>query len=157
MALLARTALAAALAGLAAVAGCYDPTLTDCKVTCAANTDCAGDQTCGSGGLCVGPGVSTCAGEQPDAGPAATTVMLHVMVDGKGSVQVDSNPLMVCGAFGNGGDCMFGVKTQTAHHLVASPQANRAFAMWTGACAGSDTTCTVTPTMAVTVGAKFVN
>ncbi len=157
MALLARSVVVAALVGFTMTAGCYDPTLAECKVTCAADGDCAGDQTCGSGGLCVGAGVSTCAAEQPDAGPAPTTVMLHVMVEGKGSVQVDASPLMICGAFGNGGDCMFGVKTQMAHHLVASPQGNRMFSMWNGACAGSDPTCTLTPTMAVAVGAKFTN
>ena len=153
MALLARFALAATVAGLASAAtACYDPTLSDCKVTCTADTSCAGDQVCGSGGFCVGTGAPTCTGEQPDAGPAPTMVVLHVTVMGKGSVEVDANPLMLCGT---AGDCTFAVKAHTAHMLVASPQVNRTFAMWSGACAGSASTCTLTPSMAVTVGAKF--
>lgn len=42
-------------------AGCYRPTLRDCTVQCAAETDCAGDQHC-AGGWCVGAGIDTCDG-----------------------------------------------------------------------------------------------
>jgi hypothetical protein len=40
---------------LMALAGCYSPSLRDCKVSCAAPGDCAGDQVCGEDGLCAAP------------------------------------------------------------------------------------------------------
>ena len=152
MALLARLAV---VVGTLALAACYDPDLRDCTVTCKLASDCAGDQTCGPAGLCVGPGATSCsASEQPDAAVAAT-VVLHVTVDGKGSVVVDAKPAMTCVAAGNHGDCTYAIAAQTAHHLVAAPQAGRSFMTWAGACTGSATTCAITPSDATTVGATF--
>jgi hypothetical protein len=64
-----------ALAHLVA-AGCYRPTLRDCTVQCAAETDCAGDQHCAAG-WCVGAGIETCDSiggvVTPDGSVAVTT------------------------------------------------------------------------------------
>jgi len=151
--MIARAAVLAAL-----LAGCYDPDLRDCAVTCRAQTDCAGDQTCGSDGYCIGPGATACSpDDEPDARPAPTMVTLHVTIDGKGSVMLDSMPLLTCGLAGASEDCTWQIETETVHHLVATPEPTRTFAMWTGDCVGSTTTCTMTPTAAATVGAKFNN
>jgi hypothetical protein len=44
----------ARIAALLALAGCYDPELRDCTVTCATPADCAGGQLCSQDGFCVG-------------------------------------------------------------------------------------------------------
>jgi hypothetical protein len=41
--------------GVALGAGCYQPTLRDCTVTCSGADDCAGDQVCGLDGYCSLP------------------------------------------------------------------------------------------------------
>ena len=43
---------------MALVAGCYDPTLLDCRVRCANPTDCAGEQVCDDQGWCVAPAMA---------------------------------------------------------------------------------------------------
>ncbi|HEY5938375.1 MAG TPA: hypothetical protein VIU61_27170 [Kofleriaceae bacterium] len=62
------------------VAGCYEPTLSDCTVECGASADCANGQVCGTDGFCAAPGVAgSCAtfagpdGGQRDAGPDAAS------------------------------------------------------------------------------------
>jgi hypothetical protein len=146
---------AAALAILCA-AGCYDPALRDCTITCGGSGDCADGQTC-AGGYCVASGqlAGTCkAADKPDAAVAKAT--LHVMVMGGGKVDVDA-------ALSCDDDCMFDLDANVPHELVATPQAERKFQMWTGACLGATTTCTVTlpeitmtpPPPVVQVAAKF--
>ena len=137
--------------------GCYEPALRDCTVTCHAPTDCADGQACGPDGLCVGPSAQACSAEGPDAAIPATTIKLHVTIDGKGAVVVDDNPALTCAASGPHGDCTFDVTSRSVHRLVATPDGNRGFTMWMGACAGTSTTCTLTPSGATTVGAKFGN
>lgn len=55
---------------LVLVAGCYEPVLTDCTVTCRSDADCGGDQRC-AGGQCAREGFA-CSGDPPgiDASPA---------------------------------------------------------------------------------------
>jgi hypothetical protein len=57
------------LAGLAALAGCYSPSLRDCTVACVSPSDCAGDQVCGKDGLCAAPAVADQCGSLPDMVP----------------------------------------------------------------------------------------
>jgi hypothetical protein len=52
---------------------------------------------------------------------------------------------------------MYEISANAAHHLVAAPQPTRMFMMWMGACTGSATTCAITPTADLTVGAMFQN
>jgi hypothetical protein len=164
MAVLIRSlALVGALA--AACAGCYDPLLRDCTVTCKLPTDCAPEQTCGHDGFCVGSAADLCtiSGDHPDAAPVdkvdaapPKTIDLHVTVTGMGSVVVDDEPAMTCSATPISATCTYEVTADTAHHLVARPQPPRAFMAWTGACSGSATTCAVTPTADTDVGAMFM-
>lgn len=53
---------------LGAAAGCYEPNLADCALTCESNSDCFGGQVCSAQRLCAGTAVSC--GQQPggDAG-----------------------------------------------------------------------------------------
>jgi hypothetical protein len=150
----------------AALVGCYDPDLRDCTVTCKLASDCAGDQTCTSG-LCVDETTKSCAApDRPDAGakvdammspPPPAMVMLHVTVNGKGTVTLDGNHLTMCVAIGDSADCMWNVTTAAAHVLDEAPQVGRSFATWSGACSGSATTCTLQLTADATVGAMFNN
>ena len=63
MAVVTRAALAAAVA---LAAGCYDPALRDCTVTCAGAGDCASGQVCGADHFCAAPSVAGTCGK-PDA------------------------------------------------------------------------------------------
>ena len=56
------------LAAIIALAGCYEPSLRDCAVPCAAIHDCVDGQTC-SAGMCAGPGV-TCVAQSADSDAA---------------------------------------------------------------------------------------
>jgi hypothetical protein len=83
------------------VAGCYDPALKDCTVSCAADTDCAHGQICASGGWCAAEG-ATCSAlmvpvdasvTRPVDAPAATpdamgNATLRVTVTNKGQVTI---------------------------------------------------------------------
>jgi hypothetical protein len=109
--------------------------------------------------LCVGDVATVCgsASESPDAAVTPAEISLHLTVDGKGAVVVDSQPSMACSADGNHGDCTYTITSQAAHKLTAVPQIGRTFMMWMGACTGSSTTCTFTPTADTMVGAMFQN
>ena len=109
----------APLAVAFAVAGCYDPIVRDCTVTCAGSGDCEHGQAC-SGGYCVAVGepAATCShGEKPDAS-GASPVALHVVVMGSGRVEVDA-------ALSCTDDCMFQVAAGVTHELVASRTGTR--------------------------------
>jgi hypothetical protein len=162
-----RLALAAVLAALA---GCYSPLLRDCTVSCAAPTDCAGDQVCGEDGLCAAPEVAGhCAAIPPDAGttlddafPDAAppdgpaTVKLRVQVSGKGSVVIDG--LGICSSLDpQRGDCMYDVPAAVAQRARAvSLQPTEVFASWTSpTCSGQGPICVFTAAAATTIAAKF--
>ena len=70
--LIERGAIAAALAGIAGLAGCYSPELPECVHACATPNDCSPSQTCGSDRLCASPEVAGHCDQldQPD-GPTA--------------------------------------------------------------------------------------
>ncbi len=56
------------VASLAALGACYSPDFRDCSVTCAATTDCASGQVCGTDRLCAGPELAgRCASQVADA------------------------------------------------------------------------------------------
>ena len=168
MALLRSAALALLLAG------CYDPSLRDCTVTCHAAGECASGQVCGADGYCASPSVAgTCKpadaheseidaplaiidAPPPDAGPPdATPAQLHITIAGKGKV-VDSTSVITCNA--PPGDCLFTVDSGATITLTAvASGAGHPFADWTTAnCMGMGPTCTVTiDASVVTVSAKF--
>ncbi len=64
----------AALAAIAAFAGCYQPTFEPCAVTCAgAGSACPAATSCGTDGFCHAPGEALCTdidARPPDATPA---------------------------------------------------------------------------------------
>lgn len=165
-----RVALAAAL--VAALPGCYEPSLRDCSLACSASSDCAGDQVCGEDGLCAAPDVAGhCAAmgsdgidagvPKPDAmmpppPPPPTNVELRVQIMGKGSIIVDNRG--VCSSQGSTkGDCTFLVPVGAAQTVRAlSIQIGESFQSWTSpTCKDATAICTFTPSAAVTVVARF--
>ncbi|HEU4730944.1 MAG TPA: hypothetical protein VFT22_23775 [Kofleriaceae bacterium] len=160
---------AAGVAAGMALAGCYEPSLRDCTVSCASKRDCATGQVCGNDGLCASPEVAGhCASQGPegdvphDAGArdaaidGPTLVNLHVMIAGKGNVLVDG--IGVCSsADPQRGDCTFQIAphvAQTVHAVMI--ELDQVFIGWTSAtCKGQYATCTFTPPGATTVSAKF--
>jgi hypothetical protein len=83
----------------------------------------------------------------PNAGQATYTFSLTI----GGSGSVVSQPAGVnCSA-----SCNADFAANTVLTLTSTPAANQSFTGWTGACAGSSTTCIVTMAQARTVGASF--
>ncbi len=91
---------------IAALTGCYSPSVKDCVLPCGSAADCADGQSCSAEGTCAAPAV-TCNGGAPIDAPGmiaphdATldapngTVPVTVEINGIGSVQ-----LMGSGAVG---------------------------------------------------------
>jgi hypothetical protein len=133
---------------LAVVAGCYEPDLASCKVTCGSTDNCAHGQTCADG-FCVSAG-DTCNPEGPLDGPTATR-MLHVMIMGNGSVTV-----------ANAGtckdDCMYALADgATISATWIETSGGHPFKMWTTPnCMAQGQTCAFTLSMPnATLGAMF--
>jgi hypothetical protein len=166
----------AVVAALAGLAGCYEPSLRDCTVSCSSLRDCAGDQLCGSDGLCASPDLAgRCATQTPDAPvrDASTTpddaapgdaempdvpalIALRVQVTGKGSVVVDGHG--ICSSQGaQHGDCTYDIAPNVAQTVHALPvQLDQVFASWTSVtCSGQVATCTFTPSNPTVITAKF--
>ena len=167
MALLRAAAIALVLAG------CYDPAVRDCTVTCHGAGECASGQVCGTDGYCKSPSAGTCnAADAPaseidapvatiDAPPADASppdgmpAQLHITITGKGKV-VDSTSTIMCNA--PPGDCLIAVDSGASITLTAvASGAGHPFADWTTAnCMGMGPTCAVTiDASVVTVSAKF--
>jgi len=161
-------AIAAGIAVAALLAGCYQPTLRDCTVTCAAADDCAGDQICGPDGYCALPEVAGSCGDGgeldaaadadptapdadpsrpdaaiPDAGTAPDAsgplVLLKVRIIGTGRVVSDALDIS-CDV-----SCNYNLPMGTVVTLspVVTDQASQ-FSSWTQACAGQTPDCTLT-------------
>ena len=171
MALLARVLAAATL-----LAGCYSPDLRDCTVTCASSADCAGAQLCNAAHLCAAKDVScsTMTTTPRDASPdedapvqrdaaimidagrppidAPAPVALHVHVDGAGGT-------LSFGTFSCTDDCTYQVPYAEAITITATANGNHTFVGWSqGPCLGSlARTCDVTPTMPLTIAARFIH
>ena len=167
----------AAGAAIAAIAGCYSPSLRDCTVSCGSASDCASGQVCGSDGMCAAPAMAgRCAmlvdagGAPPhgDAGPprdagadappdAAGTIRLTVQVTGHGSVVVAG--VGTCSSMDpQKGNCAYDVTIGVALTAQAMPiDPGDVFSMWTSmTCAGQGARCVFTPVAATTVTARFV-
>jgi len=69
------------LAG-ALLAGCYQPSLRDCTVSCHAAGDCASGQICGSDGWCAAPDVAGTCGLIADGATVDGSVVDGSVVDG---------------------------------------------------------------------------
>lgn len=85
----------------------------------------------------------------PTPPPAPTTYTLSVAKSGSGTVT--SSPAGInCGA-----DCSEAYASATSVTLTAAPASGYTFTAWSGACAGSNLTCTVSMTAARSVNATF--
>ncbi|HTJ44541.1 MAG TPA: hypothetical protein VL463_20695 [Kofleriaceae bacterium] len=174
MALL-RFAIASAL-----LAGCYDPRLKDCTVTCHGAGDCASGQVCGNDGFCAAPGVAGTCATRPDAKDAidaseidAPIGVIDARFDARVDARTDASPPDAAGAqlhititnkgkvvdSGNiyncqnpPGDCLFGAEPGQVVTLTAVQTINmHPFDKWTDSnCAGQGATCTFTITAPVT-------
>ena len=157
----------AAIAAAALLAGCYDPTLRDCTVSCAAAGDCAAGQVCGADGMCAAPGVAGhCAiaadsgtdapGDAAAAPDAPPRLRLTVMVMGKGSVVLDIGA--TCSSEDpQHGNCSYDIVPGIAITAQATAiQLDQLFARWTSqTCSGEPASCTFTPDVATTISARF--
>ncbi|MCE9572392.1 MAG: hypothetical protein K8W52_04485 [Deltaproteobacteria bacterium] len=160
MAVLIRRALVAgAVAALATLGACYDPTVRDCVVSCTGAGQCAGDQVCGADGWCAAPAVAgSCATADAaipmidaaqdapvDASPMvdAASATLRLVISGKGKI-VSDQPGVQC--TNNPGDCSFSIAAGTAVVLTAvNTNPNYTFVDWaTPNCQGQGTSCTLT-------------
>jgi uncharacterized repeat protein (TIGR01451 family) len=78
---------------------------------------------------------------------------LNVSKTGTGTGSVASSPAgIACGTV-----CSFGYREGAAVTLTAAPRSGSVFAGWSGACAGSSRSCTVTMTAAKSVTAAFTS
>jgi hypothetical protein len=136
-------------ASIAAIAGCYDPQLASCEVTCGSNSPCPASLTCGSDGYChTSDDMQTC-------GPMMTT--LSVTTQGSGGGKITSSPAGVNCVSGNASDCSnipFAVGTMIM--LTAHPFGD-SFDGWNGDACNSDpqTMCMFTIEMPMTVNGVF--
>jgi hypothetical protein len=158
----------AALAAVALLAACYQPSLRDCTVSCASPGDCAHGQVCGADGMCAAPGIAGHCMTAPDAGqpprdaavdarPDTTpTVRLTVLVMGKGSVVLDGTT--TCSSLDpQHGNCSYDVEPGIAITAQATAiQSDQIFVRWTSeTCSDASARCTFTPDGATTISARF--
>jgi hypothetical protein len=132
---------------------CYDPLARDCTVSCSTNDTCGTGQVCGGDGFCAGPAVRCQRADAPIVSPLLVT--LQIVISGRGNVTVDG--IGVCDSNSTShGSCTFAVPAHVARQLRAIENHGREFVMWTAACSGAATTCSITPVLTETrVGAKF--
>ena len=106
---------------------------------------------CGGDGLCTAP-LDGELGDYIGAQMAAANVEpngITVTRSGSGSVS-SSDRVIACGSA-----CAATYDAGSVVTLTASPSSGQAFVGWAGACSGTDTTCSVTVTGDLTVGAAF--
>jgi hypothetical protein len=151
-------------AALAALGGCYAPTVSDCTVSCTEEGDCASGQLCGSDGLCAASAVAgQCAAATLDAGPggdarrdASTAIVLDVQITGKGNVIVAGRG--TCSwRDPQHGQCTYNLSPGIAQRVDAvDVQDHQVFASWTSvACRGQGARCSFTPTADTALTVRF--
>lgn len=129
MPVLARAAVAAALAALGA---CYDPTLPDCAVPCTSGDECGPGQVCGERGLCAAPEVADSC--------ARAAVTLRVQIERRGRVEVVELSES-CDADDGGATCTFDLVRPRSVELRAI-ETDEDFERWSGGgCSGNALTC----------------
>jgi len=120
---------------LTLAAGCYDPQVDDCTITCAAIDECADGQLCGADGFCAAPDVAgTC-------NPGVPTAVLTIRIEKKGRITVD-NPVFACESTeGAGTTCMTAIP-KTGWLDLHAIETDKEFERWTSTrCLGQPTTC----------------
>lgn len=138
---------------LAVLAGCYEPDVRDCTVTCSGPDECAAGQVCGSDGMCAAPeAAGHCA---PGSGSAPPRVSLRITVDGHGEVLVEGRATCVSDGDTHDG-CTYPLATGTIVALHAHAlDDDKPFDRWTGGCTGQSASCTLVMAAETTVGARF--
>ena len=177
MAVLARVALLL-------LPACYAPEIRDCTVICAAASDCADGQVCGTDQFCASPRVAgNCT--SPDAGDprsdagtrdaalrdaavprdaavdapppvdALVRAELHLITSGVG--RITASGVGACDELGpTEGDCRFSVTIPRSIDLTATPHVGWRFEKWDeGPCPPAAATCTFDMTTATQAKAKF--
>jgi len=132
------------------LAGCYEPTLRDCTVTCAAADPCASGQVCGGDGYCVGEVGARCtAPVDAHLDAAGPTFALHVTVMGHGGVTVVGGGTCTT-------DCTYALPRDRDVSATEMGAGNHQFQMWTTPnCAGQVPSCMFTLTGPQSLGARF--
>lgn len=155
-------------------AGCYEPVLRDCTVTCASAGECATGQVCGPDGYCARPAVAgTCiapghpdadvdgtidariavpdarpAPPRPDAPPAAE---LAIAITGRGDVDVAPLGASCVADDWMGAACAYPITAGAPIVLTAkTTHKDDRFGGWSGACSGQSATCSLTATSGTT-------
>jgi len=138
---------------LALLAGCYEPEVRDCTVTCSGPDECADGQVCGSDGMCAAPeAAGTCA---PGGGSAPQSVSLRITIEGHGEVLVDGRATCMSDEDSHDG-CTYPLAMGTIVELHAHVvDEEKQFDRWTGGCTGQSATCTLVMASETTVGARF--
>jgi hypothetical protein len=143
---LTRSTLGTLLAGVA-IAGCYNPELAPCEVTCGSDSPCPAELVCKGDGYChTFDDTGTC---------LSGTVMLMVSTEGNaGRISSTPSGIDCTGSAGSGCTSMFTVGTAIA--LDAHPFGDQ-FVGWSGDACGSDTDsmCMFTIEMPTEISAKF--
>jgi hypothetical protein len=158
------------LLALAVVAACYSPEAPDCTLACTADSDCVSGQACTTDHMCAATSITTCGAHATvdgnnatgsDAGMgsgsgSATYVTLTLHVDGNGSASTSDG--QTCDSLVMPKDCPFQVVKGVQLTLTPTAHPTKMFDKWMGGmCDGQPNTCQITPTVAVTVQAKFKN
>jgi len=147
--------VSSAPAGISCGSDCSETYPNGTSVTLTASP-AVGSVFAGWSGACTGT-ASTCTVSMTAARAVTATfatappVSLTVARSGTGSGAVGSNPAgITCGS-----DCSEAYPVGTSVTLTATPALGSVFAGWTGACAGTANSCTVSMSAARSVGAVF--
>jgi hypothetical protein len=156
----------------ASAAGCYEPELRDCTLTCSEASDCAGGQVCGSDHFCAAPAIAgRCSSLPGDAGSngrdggvdppkmdarvdappdAPTHVTLTISIEGQGIGTCDE-------AAPQNGQCAFDVPINALVTVQAQSYSDWHFEKWTTvACITVPiASCTFYASVSTPVGVKF--
>ena len=145
-------ALMSALIGAALLAGCYDPELVDCTVSCVGPDDCPAGQVCGDDRFCAAPSVAGTCEDLPPPDPATLTIR----VERRGRVEI-VDPAFACTAGGDGGAICTTVVPRTGTLELHAVMIDHPFEQWTtAACGGQPATCELEMGPAeITVGVRF--
>jgi hypothetical protein len=155
---------------IAAMTGCYSPSVKDCVLPCGSAADCADGQSCSAEGTCAAPAVTCNGGAAIDApGMIAphdatldapnSTVPITVEISGMGSVQLMGSGaigMQMCENDGSGTSCMLALEPAKTAMGMAMAKGPDQFMMWTSlVCAGQMMSCTFTPLGPTTISVVF--
>jgi hypothetical protein len=136
------------------VSGCYAPEVSECNVTCTADSECAGGLVCTPQGLCGGTASACDENNATDGG--ARMIQLRVAVMGEGKVAIGGGPECIPDDDGGpmGDTCTLMVPAGPL--VIEAIVDEKPFERWTSiVCAGQPARCEVTLQLDANVTAKF--